>query len=52
MTQDDLALDFFAHYFFENPSAQEVVDEDFDLEAELRDAENLPDDFEDVTHGG
>lgn len=56
MTQDDLESEFWAHHFAENPHEKEVVDEEFDLAAELADAdamaEDLPDDFEDVAHDG
>lgn len=41
--------EFWAHHFFENPKAEEVVeDEDFNLDEELAKLEELPDDFEDV----
>ena len=55
MTEDDIATEFWAHYHIDNPGEKEVVDEEFDLEAELADAAagaDLPDDFEDVPHGG
>lgn len=50
--------DFWAHHYFENPKAQEEVeDDDFNLEDEMARAEaeaeesetDFPDDFVDVT---
>lgn len=36
MTLDDIRAEFFAHYYLDNPGEVEAVDDDFDLEAELR----------------
>lgn len=52
MTPEDIETEFWAHRFVENPNEQEVVDEEFSLEDELRLADSLNtsglDDFEDV----
>mgnify|MGYP000090017941 FL=1 len=53
LTDEEVLTDFFAHYYADNPNAeQESVDDDFDMDAELAladaEAEGLPDDFEDV----
>lgn len=54
VTVEEMATDFWAHHFADNPEAKEVVDETFDVNEELAkiDAEaaeeTLPDDFEDI----
>lgn len=45
-----METDYWAHTFFENPkAAEEVEDDEFDMEAELRRLENNPDDWEALT---
>lgn len=39
LTLEDIEAEFWAHRYYENPTADEVVDEDFDLEAVMREAE-------------
>lgn len=53
-TPEEVATDYFAHHYFENPQQFHAEDSDFDpdavvaqIEAEAE-AEGLPDDFEDV----
>lgn len=53
-TLDDMLVDFWAWHYAEHPDAdKEVVDDGFDMAAELAaadaEADDLPDDFEDVT---
>ncbi|MEY8688435.1 MAG: hypothetical protein AB9M53_00965 [Leptothrix sp. (in: b-proteobacteria)] len=52
MTPEDIESEFWAHHFRDHPNESEVVDEEFDLAAELAAADEaageLPDDFEDV----
>lgn len=52
MTEEDLHVEFWACHFLANPNDQEVVDEEYSLEAEIAAADaaagQLPDDFEDV----
>jgi hypothetical protein len=52
-TIEDIETDYWAHYYANNPAKEELEDDDFDLEAELRDAEQQsggddPDDWETV----
>ena len=54
-TPEEVAVDYFAHHFFDNPQQSFAEDEEFDPEAvmaqwEAEDGadEDLPDDFEDV----
>lgn len=49
MSEEEMLEDFWAHHFFDNPKAEEAVeDEDFNLAEELAKLGDLPDDFEDV----
>ncbi|MEX3764462.1 hypothetical protein [Paraburkholderia phenoliruptrix] len=51
-----MQTDFWAHHYFDNPPKDEAEDDDFDLAAELADADRLaaqeqqgdPNDWEDV----
>lgn len=50
-THEDIVTDYWAHHYLANPSEEEIEDEDFDMEAYLREAEEEAegeDDFEDV----
>lgn len=56
-TVEEMQTDFWAHHYFDNPPKDEVEDDDFDLQAELEDANRLaaleqqrndPNDWEDV----
>ncbi|MNM99442.1 hypothetical protein D3C81_1120030 [compost metagenome] len=50
MTLEDMETDYWAHHFFEDPkAAEEVEDDEFDIEAELAKLENNPDDWEALT---
>ncbi len=33
LTPEEIETEFWAHHYFDNPSKDEVVDDDFDLEA-------------------
>ena len=49
----DMMSDFWAHHYAENPdAAKEAIDDDFNLDAELRladqEAGDLPNDFEEI----
>lgn len=46
MTVEDMEVDYWAHYFADNPTKDEVEDEEFDLEDILAQMEE--DDWEDV----
>lgn len=46
MTQEALAAEYWAHYYVENKVADEVEDDEFDLEAEL--SRMQADDWEDI----
>ena len=55
-TPEEVAVDYFAHLFFENPQQTFAEDESFDPEAvaaqwaeEDGEDEDLPDDFEEIT---
>lgn len=49
MTVEDMLADYWAHHYYDNPKAQETVeDEDFDLNDQLRQLGDDPDDWEDV----
>lgn len=41
-----MAADYWAHQYSDNPPKDEVEDEDFDLEAELKRIEENPDEWE------
>lgn len=48
-----MELEYWAHFYFDNPPKEEAEDDDFDLEAELRDADELaasndPNDWEEI----
>jgi hypothetical protein len=51
MTVEGMLSEFWAHHYFDNPKAaeQEIEDEDFDMEEELRRLENNPDEWEPLT---
>jgi len=45
-----MLTDYWAHYYFDNPKAQdEIEDDEFDLEAELAKLEENPDEWETLT---
>lgn len=46
LTIEQIATDYWAHKYFENPNAVEYEDDDFDLETVLKDMENS--DWEEV----
>lgn len=48
LTLDDIKAEFFAYYYADNPNEIEAVDDEFDLEAELRAAEEDGEGWEDV----
>jgi hypothetical protein len=48
-----MSADYWAHFYYENPAKEEAEDDDFDLEAELRDANAIvarpdPNDWEEI----
>jgi hypothetical protein len=54
-TLEQMETEFWAHHYFDNPAKEESEDDDFDLEAELRDADSVaavastnPNDWEDI----
>lgn len=40
-TTEQIETDYWAHFYVDNPAKEESEDDDFDLDAELRDAANL-----------
>jgi hypothetical protein len=46
LTIEDIETDYWAHYYYENATADEVEDEDFDLDDILQKMEN--DDWEEL----
>ncbi|SDH27408.1 hypothetical protein [Nitrosomonas sp. Nm132] len=46
LTIEDIETDYWAHYYYENSTADEVEDEDFDLDDILQKMEN--DDWEEL----
>lgn len=50
-TEEDLLVEYYAWYYHENPTKDEVEDDDFDLEAVKRAMEN-GDDWETVSGAG
>ena len=52
MTEEAIQVEYWAHHYASHPNEVEVVDEEFDLAAELADADaqadDLPDDFVDT----
>lgn len=52
-TLEQMETEYWAYHYFENPSQEESEDDDFNLEAELRDADAIaarvpPNDWEDI----
>lgn len=47
MTPEDIEAEYWAHYYYENRSVEEVEDEDFDLDAEI--ARMNDEDWEEVS---
>lgn len=45
-TLEQIETEFWAHTYFEKPPGEEVEDEDFDLEAEMKKIEEEDDDWE------
>ncbi len=50
MTTEDMLAEFWAHHYYDNPKAREIVeDDDFNLEAELAElGDEFPDDMVDL----
>jgi len=51
MTPEGIEADYWAHHYAENPTEDEVVDEEYSLADEIAAADaaaDMPDDFEDV----
>lgn len=47
-TREDMAAEYWAHHYHENPNAQEAVDDEFDMAKVLKEMEENPDDWESV----
>jgi hypothetical protein len=52
-TLEQMETEYWAHHYYENPAKEESEDDDFSLEAELRDADAIaassdPNDWEDI----
>jgi hypothetical protein len=48
MTDEGMAVEFWAHHYAEKPPAEEIEDDDLDVDQVLADIERNPDGWEDV----
>jgi hypothetical protein len=47
-TIEDIETDYWAHHYAQNPTSEEVEDDDFDADEFVRDALKNPDDWEEI----